>query len=43
MKCPSWMAAKEATPATIAIGTMDQNTKGTEKKSSRPVNLLARV
>ena len=43
MKYPSWMAANVATPATMAIGTIDQNTVGTERKSRKPVSLLAVV
>ena len=43
MKCPSCTAAKVATPATKAMGTMDQNTVGTKRKSKRPVILLAFV
>jgi hypothetical protein len=34
------MAANVATPATMAIGIMDQNTVGTVRKRRRPVSLL---
>ena len=43
MKCPSWMAAKVAATATIAMGMTDQSVTGTVRKSSSPVNLLAPV
>ena len=43
MKCSSCTAANVATPATMARGTMDQSTAGTERKSKRPVSLLAFV
>ena len=43
MRCPSWIAANVATPVTMAMGIMDQNTVGTERKSRKPVSLLAVV
>ena len=40
---PSWMAAKVATAATMAIGITDRNAAGTVRKSRNPVSLLADV
>ncbi len=43
MKCPSCTAANVAIAATMEIGVTVQNTAGTARNSSNPVNLLATV